>query len=493
MQPTGLLTLRKPMPVARSVHWVPVAGAGGDSAPVIEVPLFVTQGALREAMRHLRSDPEQELMGFLLGNLFEDTSTGARYVVITSALRTGHVITEEEPVQIPQEEWLGMQLELRRRRAGLMGWYHSMPFVGPNPARLDLETHRERFMEPWQTGLVIATAGPEPTGGFFRLSAGERMVNGLFIPFDELVDDESLLPGGRKRTLIDWANYRTGQDVETDRTERRPHLPPRPPRVPSPQPRPTPAPMGAPAAGGEPGPGAAALPVMLPEPSELDDTPAMPAPERSRTRLALFAAIVLGVAGAAGGLWWWNQHVGPEPAPGFSTDVLRPQGGRRPAPVARPVDTSGLASRITGDSGALGLDTLGGGAGAAGTGAGGAMSTAPVTPAPVVPPVSPPDVAARPAPSTDAHVARFDAMADSLEQAIRNFGDRSSDFAMKRLSCAGLGVGYRAADDAYIALAAAYRDARAVIDSGRDARFRRLSSQMGGVNTAFDGTKCPRP
>jgi len=108
------MMLRKPMPVARSIHWVPAGSDGATAVSGADVPLFITQGALREAMRHLRSDPEQELMGFLLGNLFECPDTGSRYVVITSAMRTGHVIGEVEPMQIPEEEWLGMQLELRR-------------------------------------------------------------------------------------------------------------------------------------------------------------------------------------------------------------------------------------------------------------------------------------------------------------------------------------------------------------------------------------------
>ncbi|MBX6332597.1 MAG: Mov34/MPN/PAD-1 family protein, partial [Gemmatimonadaceae bacterium] len=217
--------MRKPIPLARSIRWVP-SGTFTPPGAVEDLALFLTQGALREVMRHLRSDPEQELLGFLLGELFECPETNARYVVINTALRTGHVIPEVEPVQIPEEEWLGLQLEVRRRRTTLIGWYHSAPFVGPRPTRLDVETHRARFTEPWQCGLIVATSGDAPAGGFFRALPGAPDRGGALVPFHELLDDDAFLEGGRKRTLIDWVNYETAELVERDVTERRPHVPP---------------------------------------------------------------------------------------------------------------------------------------------------------------------------------------------------------------------------------------------------------------------------
>lgn len=500
---SGFLMLRKPMPVARSVHWVPVASSSDAMASGADVPLFITQGALREAMRHLRSDPEQELMGFLLGNLFECPDTGSRYVVITSAMRTGHVIGEVEPVQIPEEEWLGMQLELRRRRAGLMGWYHSAPFVGSSPARIDIETHRERFHEVWQSGLVIATTGPEPTGGFFRLVPGGSALNGMLIPFDEIVEDDALLPGGRKRTLIDWANYRTEQPVEGDRSERRPHMPP--PRRATPDPDPAMSNMTS-----QP-----TLPVMLPEPSDFDDLPLQAQPEVRRLRFGVMAALLLVVGVGAAGYWWWNHRGALEPPAGLggmlsSPSASAPAGGTRlrdTSVYTPPQDTAGLGAggSMSATAPAPQTDTTAlARPGAGRTPDGGAM-TAPATQA--APPVTP-NVAAPPPntmpnaatnvvpnapPASSAKTQRFDALADSLEQAIRNFQDRAADFTTKRLTCRGLAVGYQGADDAYIALAGAYRDVRATIDGARDARFRKLSGQVGDLNNTFDASKCPRP
>ena len=97
--------------------------------------IVITQGALREVIRHLSSSPDQELLGFLIGEPCECPKTKRRFLCITGTLRTGHAIAEEEPVQIPDAEWLGQQLEVRRRRSTLIGWYHSTPFLSPSPSR----------------------------------------------------------------------------------------------------------------------------------------------------------------------------------------------------------------------------------------------------------------------------------------------------------------------------------------------------------------------
>lgn len=95
--------------------------------------------------------------------------------------------------------------------------------------------------------------------------------------------------------------------------------------------------------------------------------------------------------------------------------------------------------------------------------------------------------------SSDPAVQRFTTLADSLEATIRNFQDRNDDFAVHRITCDGLAVGYRAADDAFIALASAHRAALESLDSTSEARYRRLVNGMGRVNEEFGASGCPRP
>src|SRR5581483_736774 len=70
---------------------------------------------------------------------------------------------------------------------------------------------------------------------------------------------------------------------------------------------------------------------------------------------------------------------------------------------------------------------------------------APSTPSPNAPAdraAATPAAPAAPLPPPNAAVARFDSLADSLEQATRNFHDRSADFAVGRLTCNGIALGY---------------------------------------------------
>jgi hypothetical protein len=107
--------------------------------------------------------------------------------------------------------------------------------------------------------------------------------------------------------------------------------------------------------------------------------------------------------------------------------------------------------------------------------------------------VPPADSAPSTTPSSDPAVRQFATLADSLEESIRNFQDRNDDFAVKRITCGGLAVGYRAADDAFIALASAHRAARESLDSTSEARYRSLVDRMGKVNEEFGASGCPRP
>ena len=77
--------------------------------------------------------------------------------------------------------------------------------------------------------------------------------------------------------------------------------------------------------------------------------------------------------------------------------------------------------------------------------------------------------------------------------AIRNYYDRRTDFSLRRLNCDDLARGYTAADDAFIALARAHREAGASLTGEQAGRYEALSSAMNAVNSDFDESRCPRP
>ena len=451
--PPPPLQIGKPFPDDQSILWKPADGLAR-ATELVTPALVITQGALREVIRHLSSSPDQELLGFLIGEQCECPRSQMHYLCITGTLRTGHAIAEEEPVQIPDAEWLGQQLEVRRRRSTLIGWYHSTPFLSPSPSSLDVASHRARFTEPWQCGLVIATEGNEPAGGFFRVHA-DPAAGGAYIPFYEMVEPDGMIEGGRFRTVIDWATYTTKELVEREENERSVFLSAVTRRT---------DPEGPPST----------LPLMIPTPA--DD--AVQAPSRSRwVPFGIAMAIALIVALVAIKVWDYRQL--PEPPMAalpprtheravVQSDSVPPITTRQPrAMTPVPAGTAAIAPDTTS-----------------------VASTTTAVPA-AAPPIAPPAPAPAPGDFRVATQSSFDSLADSLEHSLQNYQDRRTDFAAKRLSCKELAYGYRAADEALVGLAKLAGDTRS-LDAQRKARYNSLTAGMDTVNDDFDSSKCKR-
>jgi proteasome lid subunit RPN8/RPN11 len=441
--PPPPLQIGKPFPDDQSILWKPAEDL--TCAPELATPaVVISQGALREVIRHLSSSPDQELLGFLIGEQCECPRSKLRYLCITGTLRTGHAIAEEEPVQIPDAEWLGQQLEVRRRRSTLIGWYHSTPFLSPSPSALDVASHRARFTEPWQCGLIIATEGNEPAGGLFRVFA-DPAAGGAYIPFYEQVEPEGMIEGGRFRTLIDWATYSTKELVERDEDERSVHLSGRTRRADS-----------------DASP--STLPLMIPSPAIED----VPRPARSRW-VPFGIAVVIALTVTLIAVKVWDYRRLPEPPMALLPNRSRELMVVPPAAPPRAVEGATVTMPVTGPD----TTTV--------------ASSANTPPATVTAPVAAPV----PAEIRMAAQAHFDSLADSLDHSLHNYQDRRTDFAAKRLSCKELAYGYRAADEALVGLAKLAGDTRG-LDAQRKSRYNELTAGMDTVNDDFDGSKCKR-
>src|SRR5207247_3668741 len=97
--------------------------------------------------------------------------------------------------------------------------------------------------EPWQVAVVIGTAEGEPAAGFYR-SGGDESWAATCLPFYEVLKDESLGEGGKKRSYVVWKNYRAFNAV-SDRTTRVMSVPRQDAIPPPPRPAPPP-PVAAP-------------------------------------------------------------------------------------------------------------------------------------------------------------------------------------------------------------------------------------------------------
>ena len=457
--PPPPLQIGKTFPDDHAILWAPVEGLTR-SMELSPPAIVITQGALREVIRHLSSSPEQELLGFLIGEPCECPKSKRRFLCVTGTLRTNHAIAEDQPVQIPDAEWLGQQLEVRRRRSTLIGWYHSTPFLSPSPSPLDLESHRARFTEPWQCGLVIATEGNDPAGGFFRAHT-DPGAGGAYVPFYEQVDDDGILEGGKLRTLVDWKSYSTSELTERDEDERSVHM--------SGGVRRTELDDAAPAS----------LPLMIPQPA-IDAVDALPM--RSRwVGVGISVAIALAITFVS--VQIWNSQRLPEPP---ATAIARTRD------LVVVPNAAAVAAQQRADSIVAASAVIAQGAGVLPPAAD--VPRESTTVAPNAPPPAPSGPAvSTPVPSEIriAAQSRFDSLADSLEHGLHNYHDRRTDFGQKRLSCKELSYGYRAADEALVGLAKLAGDTRA-LDPDRKARYNALIAGMDTVNDDFDASKCKR-
>ncbi len=459
------IRLRKSLPLAAAIRWTPVAERGEPAWDSYDV--FITQDALRAVDRHVWSAPDQELLGFLLGDLYECQETGEVYLIVHAVLRTEHVIEEEAPEQIPDAVWRETQQVVRTRRARIVGWYHSAPYVGQAPSASDVITHRARFPEPWQVGLVVATSGP-PAGAVFRVvegttgPAGGAAANapsapggsaaaglpglvpprGVFTPFLELLHKDALPEAdGRKASVIDWRNYEPAERVTVVET------------VPKERGAASAAAAGA-RGGGRATPGSSG--VLIPTGADHPTIPPPPVVRRRVLPTVLYALVAIGVVVGAVVL---ARRVIPSLNGGAQTDG-RPAAT---APAAPGGDVAGAAGGAGGARGAATRPQGGGGS------------------------------AALPVDASAAAVRRFAAAADSLSRAVTNYGMRAEDFRLHRIGCAQLATGYRLADEQFQTMASVYREVRDSLVAPQHARFQRLTDSVATLNQQFDASDCPRP
>src|SRR5881628_1946108 len=251
--------LRQPIPLARSILWNPAtAGARGGRPGSIPFPIFVAQSAVAAIHEHLTTAPPhpgQGLLGFLVGDMCECPDTNVAYLVIDAALRLSQPIYGDRTIDVVTRIWDRIEAQVAEAKGHLIGWYHTHAPLPVSMSAHDIETHEHYFAEPWQVALVLGSdAGGQPIAGFFRAGADEAWATTV-LPFYELLSEESFRPGGKKRSLVAWKNYRAYNPVaerpfrtQPKQAEPEPEPPeaqapePEAPEPPPPPPPPPPAP-----------------------------------------------------------------------------------------------------------------------------------------------------------------------------------------------------------------------------------------------------------
>ncbi|HET7584833.1 MAG TPA: hypothetical protein VFK13_08000 [Gemmatimonadaceae bacterium] len=495
----GAIHLRKSLPLAAAIRWTPDDGHGDPAWDRYDV--FITQDALRGVDRHVWTAPDRELLGFLLGDLYECPESGEVYVIVHAVVRTEHEIDEEAVEQIPEQVWRDTMTAVRTRRARVVGWYRSAPYVGQAPTAADVATHRSRFPEPWQVGLVVATSGP-PAGAVFRVVEGAagggsaaRGVaaagagtgagagaaggegsdslgaaaslgvlggsRGIFSPFLELLHKDALPEGdGPKSSVIDWENYVAGEPVRVVESVQKVRT--------AAAGRSATGATGAAGAGGAV-PAAVARGTITGSPGILiptgADHPVVPpsAPQRRRPIFPVIGYVLATIAVLVGAVMLARRVV----------PALEPDGGGARRVTAAHESGAGAVPGAPAGTGAQpGAPGLGATPGVAG---------------------GTPGAALQPSGASAAAIRRFSLAADSLSRAVTNYQARAEDFRLHRIACSQLATGYRLADEQFQTVASVYGEVRDSLLAPQHGRYQQIVDSVAVLNQQFDASGCPRP
>jgi proteasome lid subunit RPN8/RPN11 len=198
--------LRQQIPLARSILWAPTS-APRPSDTIF--PVFLRQSALQAIYEHMATlpPPGQGILGFLLGDRCECPATGVAYSVIDAALRLNQTIYSDRSLDVVTRLWKRLESQLEAQQAHLIGWYHTHSPLPLEMSAHDVETHKQYFAEPWQVAMVLGTDPETPGGAFFR-AGNDAVWADTPQPFYELLNEDSVRPGGKKRSFMTWKTYR---------------------------------------------------------------------------------------------------------------------------------------------------------------------------------------------------------------------------------------------------------------------------------------------
>src|SRR5207302_65797 len=156
---------------------------------------------------HLRSAPEQALLGYLVGRVLESPESGLPYLVVHGAVRVPQMIVAGASEHVVAQSLAAVQRMLPPEDGVVVGWYRSDPTGALKISASDHAAHTRHFPRTWQIALLL-TSGPTGTrGGVFR-PAGDpgSPAPAPYLPFYELLDAESYRDGA-KEPRVSWSTY----------------------------------------------------------------------------------------------------------------------------------------------------------------------------------------------------------------------------------------------------------------------------------------------
>jgi len=157
---------RYPLPITPERHKVATGGP---------FPVFLTESTLKSIRELSRARPQEEVGGFLVGQVYQDIQTPEVFLVVTDQIPAIYTQGGGTHLTFTSESWASFwdEMEKRRHKEALIGWWHSHPLPTRNiPTRQaagmrdsslfmslqDEFLHRRFFREPFQVALIFDPA-----------------------------------------------------------------------------------------------------------------------------------------------------------------------------------------------------------------------------------------------------------------------------------------------------------------------------------------------
>ena len=147
----------------------------------------LARSALNDMHRHGRSEPEVEVCGVLVGNVYRDAH--GPYLHVEATVRGTHAAGRTAQVTFTAETWNHINDEMERLHPGrrILGWYHTHPGFGIFLSEMDLFIQNNFFPEPWQVAYVYDPRAEED--GLFLWKNGQAARGEYLVDPDTVSDD----------------------------------------------------------------------------------------------------------------------------------------------------------------------------------------------------------------------------------------------------------------------------------------------------------------
>ena len=193
----------RPLPIAAALRWIPI----GQSSAVDPLhPIFIAGSALAAVQEKANAPADVAAsFGFLVGDVYIAPETHLPYVVVDSVVHSGWAVAGDQLKSALLEARAIAEEEVRHDGGHLVGWYQTHAGPDSRLSTADVQAHLACFDQPWPVALVIA-GRRGLSGGVFRIESHLARWD-QYLPFYELLEGESLRPGGRRVTNLAWQNY----------------------------------------------------------------------------------------------------------------------------------------------------------------------------------------------------------------------------------------------------------------------------------------------